>query len=963
LWLFDNLVTFQPQRQLDGHRIQYQLYGSNERPGGDRLPIVVVGTRQGIPVGDDGQALSAAWVADAIRELSLAGAPVRLIARPFDGDRAGAAMARWTRDLASALNVPIYHMAGAEYNGQLADFVATNYELFQPRNVPDAMPRYVADPVTRLLVPESLAANPLPGLDVHDAAEQAWQVLGASVDRLDIQPILRDGRVRGLILTPPGSGKAERLPVVPDGPIPEGQFIVAAHSSDGVVMGSLRRPDAVMAEPVPVPPARMVELLAAVEDYAAGMAVVFLVPGLGDHLPTVPAPAHYVQQVADITGTPAAATSDVDYPGDVRSQGRRTFAPLEPQFESSEAVGHLQLMSLSPERRAALDPAEPSRHPWGPLVAEVFLPVLSDGSLGLHFSGATGRTLAVPVPTLAAALARLLRGRSFIIRPVDAAGSAGSQARVRANISHVYALVSRLTGGDPILAQRSADALVIDEAEARQLVEQAERAADGSGPAAAAARRQALAVDLVRRLRQPLTDGLDDHARAQLLAAGDAVAGIYAALIPLLPPDWTVDVQIIGGLWIRPVANAAPERTRVNDLPPAPADGLIVIGAAGHEVPPQVWRAVRSALESMAPAEHQRLRAHAIDTTAAAHRLADLELPVVDEIPPPPYAPPQRVSEPITASGSRYTASRPTRPAAGKGKGKGKRREAPADQDDTRDDDLLELEELQEWQLQLEQTVATPLPADETGPQAAEQSARLNWAQDRLPLAQARIGALMDRLYPASIGAGSGLPPLAMEPAVAAAPPQTRDAADAADAVVRGWLAISDWQQSAEYFAAHHAELHSASAAHAIDQIRTEDPDNAHVDILAALVHSDFAGSGSVGYTYLTTGPAHRLTAVIDAVAAQPHLLAPVTRLVAAAAPVVGESRYNVVLLGAAQLVVAGESEQARAEIISIRPSVPPGSRVLWVERFQSLRQAWPEHEAAFRELREDIVHCGDPAT
>ena len=49
---------------------------------------------------------------------------------------------------------------------------------------------------------------------------------------------------------------------------------------------------------------------------------------------------------------------------------------------------------------------------------------------------------------------------------------------------------------------------------------------------------------------------MDDLAQARetVLAAGDAVAGLYAALLTgePLPEGWVADVQLPGGLWIRP---------------------------------------------------------------------------------------------------------------------------------------------------------------------------------------------------------------------------------------------------------------------------------------------------------------------------------------------------------------------------------------------------------------------------
>src|SRR5258708_21978812 len=100
---------------------------------------------------------------------------------------------------------------------------------------------------------------------------------------------------------------------------------------------------------------------------------------------------------------PAEATED-RYPGGAGSGGVRTFVPLRPQLELAGA-GHLRLVSLSPQgsRRADLDNG--LRHPLGALVAEVFLPVLSDGSLGLYYprpDRAAGRTHPRPGPGLAA---------------------------------------------------------------------------------------------------------------------------------------------------------------------------------------------------------------------------------------------------------------------------------------------------------------------------------------------------------------------------------------------------------------------------------------------------------------------------------------------------------------------------------------------------------------------------------
>jgi len=49
----------------------------------------------------------------------------------------------------------------------------------------------------------------------------------------------------------------------------------------------------------------MAELIRGAEGYVPGMGVVFLVPDLGQDIPGVPLPEHYVQQVADLLGAPA----------------------------------------------------------------------------------------------------------------------------------------------------------------------------------------------------------------------------------------------------------------------------------------------------------------------------------------------------------------------------------------------------------------------------------------------------------------------------------------------------------------------------------------------------------------------------------------------------------------------------------------------------------------------------------
>jgi len=152
---------------------------------------------------------------------------------------------------------------------------------------------------------------------------------------------------------------------------------------------------------------------------------------------------------------------------------------------------------------------------------------------------------------------------------------------------------------------------------------------------------------VVRRLRQPLAAGLEDQARSAVAAAGAAVAGFYAAIE--LPPGWVADVQVAGGMWVRPAEATAADRDGVSGLPlQAPAEGLIVIGAAGHHVPDQVWQAVLAALQLLAPAERARLSVHAIGTTAPPAHLADLAQ-VTADVTPPRYLPPVGAPFRITA--------------------------------------------------------------------------------------------------------------------------------------------------------------------------------------------------------------------------------------------------------------------------------------------------------------------------
>ncbi len=125
------------------------------------------------------------------------------------------------------------------------------------------------------------------------------------------------------------------------------------------------------------------------------------------------------------------------------------------------------------------------------------------------------------------------------------------------------------------------------------------------------------------------------QARRQMNAAGRAVAGVYGAVTGL-PPGWVADIQLAGGLWIRPLAVTAAARAWANGVPPAPARGLILIGAPGHQVPEEVWQAVRQALKAVPAAERGALRAQAIGAAAMPPRLAGLvDEQVVTDVPAP----------------------------------------------------------------------------------------------------------------------------------------------------------------------------------------------------------------------------------------------------------------------------------------------------------------------------------------
>jgi hypothetical protein len=168
------------------------------------------------------------------------------------------------------------------------------------------------------------------------------------------------------------------------------------------------------------------------------------------------------------------------------------------------------------------------------------------------------------------------------------------RARLAAATAEVRELVARLAAGDPALAGPdlgAADpdpALTVPDLEVADVVSERE-----------------VARQLVRLLRSGLLagPGAADAAGQGILAAGDAVAGVYGALVRggQLPPGWMADVQVRGGLWVRPQAGVAAERALVNNLTGSPAVGLLVVGTArrpttaearqAQSVAYAVWRA------------------------------------------------------------------------------------------------------------------------------------------------------------------------------------------------------------------------------------------------------------------------------------------------------------------------------------------------------------------------------------
>ena len=176
------------------------------------------------------------------------------------------------------------------------------------------MPRYVQNAVTGLLMPESLAANPLP--TPRDGADPAPGPLppGLVVEQA------------GRVLVLPGAF-GDRPGWVPREPVPDGQVVVVAQSSGGgTVAGLIRQEGSAKGELVPVPPAWMAQVIRRTSPYAHLDRVIFLVPGLGRAEPEAPVPEHYVRQVAGLLGTQAVAVEADNLDGSL-AEARAVFDP------------------------------------------------------------------------------------------------------------------------------------------------------------------------------------------------------------------------------------------------------------------------------------------------------------------------------------------------------------------------------------------------------------------------------------------------------------------------------------------------------------------------------------------------------------------------------------------------------------------------------------------------------------
>jgi hypothetical protein len=449
-WLrsFGNLVTFEPQRIIDGYtdeatgaevpgeRDLYERYAS----AGGRLPILVAETRAGRPLDSAGAELPVTAAANAVRDLAALQRevlrangwtqehlgdsiePVRLLLRQQGGAESRARLGRWAQALAEQLGVPVYLAERGAFSAHFSDFTADRWRRFDPgeQNRAGSAPVQVTDAVTGLLGPEDLAANPLRG-------EGASGTPAASPD------IVTESIRGGLVL--PG-----RDGIAWSGERPDEGFVVVAYGGPGrLVLGLPRRSGAAeKAEMVPLPPAWLAERIRAAPGYAPGTPVIFLVPGLGAPWPEAPVREHYLQQVADLLQAPVEAIVSVNASRRL-AEPRAVFRPRQPEIATRvDEAGVIRVRSLSPRWQFA-DGA--SAQPGSP-EAQVLLEAFEDGSLGLYYSGdgqGQGRTYPASPPLIAAALAAELAGWPFRIRPVSAPDVRISEVRLAATIAAVQA--------------------------------------------------------------------------------------------------------------------------------------------------------------------------------------------------------------------------------------------------------------------------------------------------------------------------------------------------------------------------------------------------------------------------------------------------------------------------------------------------------------------------------------------
>ncbi len=442
---FGNLITFEPANRVGGERDRYNRYASNS--GG--LAAVVVPTRGGRPVDSAGVPLPAQAVADAVMELARlrrgaltasgweqeqlddSRGPVRLLARPLDNVQLGSGLHQWAESLAQRIGATVFLAEGERFNAHFGDYTAGAWRSFEP-GAPDtfpAAPLQVVDEVTGLVVPEDLGANPLRGAD------------GAGIGSLAASPsdLVVEQSGRRLVLPGPGETAWSADQVQDD------EFVVVAHGGAGnTVMGMVRGPGGRKAGMVPVPPEWLAELIRAADGYTPGTRVILLVPGLGLPWPEAPAPEHYVQQIADLLQAPVEAIVSVTADRSL-SVGRAVFRPWPPtlRFETDN-TGGVRLLSLPPSAQRYADAMVT---PAGTQEVQVFLLAFSDGSLGLHYPPqrrGQQQVYSISPRMIAAALAPVLAGRPFAIRPVTAPDMEVSQHRLAATVAAIQAHLDRL---------------------------------------------------------------------------------------------------------------------------------------------------------------------------------------------------------------------------------------------------------------------------------------------------------------------------------------------------------------------------------------------------------------------------------------------------------------------------------------------------------------------------------------